>query len=82
MAIKNLKYYLNLRRGTGAKWAKRSTEIKAKKQPILSADSSVFTMGSCFARVLADELKNLKLKGGSHGEWAYFYDTKSIRQEI
>lgn len=81
MSFNTLKHFIKLRRGCISKWSDCKTEIKIKKNPIISANSRIFTIGSCFAIELAMAIASLNLIGSVHGA-APFFHTKSIRQEF
>ena len=62
-------------------WRDRGTEIGFERRPIITADSRIATIGSCFASELAASMARIGLRGAMHPT-GLFYTTRSIRQEI
>jgi len=62
-------------------WQHRSADYRAPIVPLISSDTRVVTIGSCFAEELARGMARLKIGGAMHPT-GLFYNTGSIRQEI
>jgi hypothetical protein len=62
-------------------WKDRRPQIQWTRQPLISPDTSIATIGSCFASEIAAAMGRFELKGAMH-PGGLFYTTPSIRQEI
>ncbi len=62
-------------------WSQRALQIRATVDPIISADTKVATIGSCFASELASMMGKVGIVGGMH-PGGLFYSTATIRQEL
>lgn len=76
-----LKRILRKQKPYVSKWHKRQTEISSLSVSVLSVQTSVFTIGSCFASNLAAYMGEFGIKGATH-PGRPFYHTKAILQEI
>ena len=62
-------------------WKDRGKEIRHERTPIITPDTRIVTIGSCFAEEVAHSITRLRLKGAMHPT-GLFYNSASIRQEI
>jgi hypothetical protein len=62
-------------------WKDREVDIRFTPQPLISSQTQIATMGSCFAQEIADAMERLGLNGAMHPS-GLFYNTKSILQEL
>lgn len=62
-------------------WKDRAGDVRAARIPLITPTKRIATIGSCFARELADGMGRLGLQGAMHPTGLY-YTSRSIRQEI
>jgi hypothetical protein len=62
-------------------WSDRTLEIRADPRRLIEPDTTVATIGSCFAAELAGMMKEARLRGAMH-PGGLFYSTATIRQEL
>ena len=62
-------------------WSDRTLVIGAASRDLIRAGSKVATIGSCFAKELADMMGELGILGSMH-PGGLFYSTATIRQEL
>lgn len=66
---------------TVSSWSDRALVIHAPSQQLVGPTSKVATIGSCFAKELADMMGEVGLHGAMH-PGGLFYSTATIRQEL
>lgn len=62
-------------------WSERSETIRAEPLVLVGPDTKVATIGSCFAKELADAMGDLGISGAMH-PGGLFYSTSTMRQEL
>lgn len=62
-------------------WKDRSKEIKFSRHPLITLETRIVIIGSCFADGMTEAMQQLRLNSTMHPT-GYFYNTRSIRQEI
>ncbi len=62
-------------------WSERELVIRAPGRPIVTPDTIVATIGSCFAAELAGMLDEVGIRGAMH-PGGLFYSSVTIRQEL
>jgi hypothetical protein len=62
-------------------WRDRQVDLRTERVPLVSSQTRIATIGSCFAEELAEAMDRLHLNGAMHPT-GLFYNTRSIRQEI
>jgi hypothetical protein len=77
---KPFKEVLKHRKDSIYKWSLRTDSIKLKPQPIIGADTNIFTIGSCFASNLASHMPKLGLKGCTHPGRPFFHPAGILQE--
>ena len=62
-------------------WSERSTVIRAPSRTLVTPETTVATIGSCFAAELAAMMSKVGIRGAMHPA-GLFYTTATIRQEL
>ncbi len=62
-------------------WKDREAFIHMERQPVISPNSRIATIGSCFAAEIAAAMERLGLQGAMHPT-GLFYTSTTVRQEI
>jgi GSCFA family len=62
-------------------WSERTTTIRAEPTVMVRPGTKVATIGSCFAKELADAMGDLGIRGAMH-PGGLFYSTATMRQEL
>lgn len=62
-------------------WSERTLVMRAPAIPLVTPDTRVATIGSCFAKELADMMGVVGIRGAMH-PGGLFYSTATIRQEL
>lgn len=62
-------------------WSDRTLDIRAATEPLVTPDTRVATIGSCFAAELAEMMGTVGIRGAMH-PGGLFYSTATIRQEL
>lgn len=76
-----LKELLERRKGQTYKWSQRNQHLNLANKPLISHQSNIFTIGSCFASNLVAYMPSMGLRGSTHPARP-FYHTRSILQEF
>jgi hypothetical protein len=63
------------------RWSERRLEIQAPARTLIGPDTTVATIGSCFASELAGMMREVRIKGAMH-PGGLFYSTAAMRQEL
>ena len=62
-------------------WHERKKGIKGQQTPLITPDTRIATIGSCFAQEIADAMDRLGLKGAMNPS-GLVYNTRAIKQEL
>ncbi len=60
-------------------WKDRGKEIRHERTPIITPDTRIVTIGSCFAEELARSINRLPINGAMHPT-GLFYNSSSVRR--